>query len=639
MASKIALPNEIWSEIFRFCDANSLVGDLPIVCQLFAKLTDSNELWKCKCTQRGLDLALKMTKSTWKQFYFFQHLELFPLYGIEIGKTTEKELEGIEGAKLNETRYAVVEGVNFWYNNSERIFKMMYLVRGIYILPKAWEQLGLYYDHSWNSLLIYLREYNHNYQILKEPHESTFQNRTCFSATVQTICKYKNVHYSITFAFDYAVGNENSKGTLYSISLNCSNSGTQEREWRKCYEQNVFTNLKYVMENEEQVRLNLDKELSIIAPKLGHRVKVPKKKPTVIPLVTAGEIQVPNDIWRIILRNTEAKTLAITVPHICRSLHVLSNEDKLWEDKCLQIGRDPKGIRVDETWKRYYFIKSAELFPLFGCVIDVTTAKELIERADATRAAQDKYVTINKVNFWFNNTEEVFKMMYIVRGIYPMPEKWLDLGMTFEMSYVDYLKFFKTRFGNYQVVHPPSQKNHSFLQKKSFDATVNVIGRHNDVYYMVTIMFGYTPGNTRSPNTLYSISLRGAYNTSETNEWTMLFEDHNITHKEPVEDPDEPDDNPTYGQPEEEDLFNEDDNAVEEPNPYEGAEDTVQYPQPFVDEPNDENYLLGMMMEVDDEENISLGMTVTDTKTACPIDAQHEDKDEESDENFGGLFD
>lgn len=59
---------------------------------------------------------------------------------------------------------------------------------------------------------------------------------------------------------------------------------------------------------------------------------------------------------------------------------------------------------------------------MFGCVIDVTTAKELIERADATRAAQDKYVTINKVNFWFNNTEEVFKMMYIVRGIYPMPE-------------------------------------------------------------------------------------------------------------------------------------------------------------------------------------------------------------------------
>jgi hypothetical protein len=66
--------------------------------------------------------------------------------------------------------------------------------------------------------------------------------------------------------------------------------------------------------------------------------------------------------------------------------------------------------------------------------------------------------------------------------------------MTFEMSYVDYLKFFKTRFGNYQVIQPPAQKDHSFLQKKSFDATVNVIGRHSDVYYMVTFMFGYTPG-------------------------------------------------------------------------------------------------------------------------------------------------
>jgi hypothetical protein len=109
------------------------------------------------------------------------------------------------------------------------------------------------------------------------------------------------------------------------------------------------------------VRFNLDKELSIIAPKLGHRVKVPKKKPAVIPLVTAGKIQVPNDIWRIILRNTEAKTLAITVPHICRLLYVLSNEDKLWEDKCLQIGRDPKGIRVDETWKRYYFISTSRV--------------------------------------------------------------------------------------------------------------------------------------------------------------------------------------------------------------------------------------------------------------------------------------
>lgn len=65
-----------------------------------------------------------------------EHLELFPLFGIGIGKTTEAELKEIQGAEMNASSYAVVNKVNFWFNNNEKIFKMMYLVRGIYIMPK-----------------------------------------------------------------------------------------------------------------------------------------------------------------------------------------------------------------------------------------------------------------------------------------------------------------------------------------------------------------------------------------------------------------------------------------------------------------------------------------------------------------------
>lgn len=125
--------------------------------------------------------------------------------------------------------------------------------------------------------------------------------------------------------------------------------------------------MKYKMENEDQVRSQLNKELSIVAPKLGHKVKLTKPKPKVIPLVTAAEVVVPNDVWGIILRNTDAKELATTVPLICRSLYTLSSDEKLWEEKCLKIGRDPEGIRVDETWKRYYFI-SKSLYNHFKAV-------------------------------------------------------------------------------------------------------------------------------------------------------------------------------------------------------------------------------------------------------------------------------
>jgi hypothetical protein len=62
-------------------------------------------------------------------------LQLFPLYGIKIGKTTAEELKAMPDVTHKAT-YAVLNKVNFWFNNTSQVFKMMYLVNGIYTMPK-----------------------------------------------------------------------------------------------------------------------------------------------------------------------------------------------------------------------------------------------------------------------------------------------------------------------------------------------------------------------------------------------------------------------------------------------------------------------------------------------------------------------
>jgi hypothetical protein len=63
-------------------------------------------------------------------------LQLFPLYGIKIGKTTEEELKAMPDVTHNQANHAVANKVNFWFNNNHRVFRMIYLVNGLYIIPK-----------------------------------------------------------------------------------------------------------------------------------------------------------------------------------------------------------------------------------------------------------------------------------------------------------------------------------------------------------------------------------------------------------------------------------------------------------------------------------------------------------------------
>ncbi len=68
---------------------------------------------------------------------FLSDLQLFPLFGFEIGITTDMELESHEEAiKDDEMGFVTVRSVAFWYNGPYPVFSMMYLVRGIDILPQ-----------------------------------------------------------------------------------------------------------------------------------------------------------------------------------------------------------------------------------------------------------------------------------------------------------------------------------------------------------------------------------------------------------------------------------------------------------------------------------------------------------------------
>jgi len=150
-----------------------------------------------------------------------QGCNLFPLFGITLGKTTVNELAGLApGATKNASYdYYKVNDVNFWFDNT--IITHMYIVNGIYPLPKPWVDCGFNWDLSYNEWKSLFEKKGYSIIVTLEPQTGTYSNKPSFNAKFKAT-KNMNNGVSIVFemSFQYSEGTTvYAKQTLYSISV------------------------------------------------------------------------------------------------------------------------------------------------------------------------------------------------------------------------------------------------------------------------------------------------------------------------------------------------------------------------------------------------------------------------------------
>eukprot|EP00029_Vermamoeba_vermiformis_P009813 TRINITY_DN5028_c0_g1_i1.p1 TRINITY_DN5028_c0_g1~~TRINITY_DN5028_c0_g1_i1.p1 ORF type:complete len:130 (-),score=3.43 TRINITY_DN5028_c0_g1_i1:431-820(-) len=122
------------------------------------------------------------------------------------------------------------------------------------------------------------------------------------------------------------------------------------------------------------------------------------------------ELNLHSELWTLIFSLTEGKSVASIIPQACKQFNKLSNHEELWKSICRVNNIDMKIKPSNESWKQYYtsYHSRLQLFPLFGVEIGVTSDKELVTNPIARKESTMDYVTINRVNFWFNDHKPFF---------------------------------------------------------------------------------------------------------------------------------------------------------------------------------------------------------------------------------------
>jgi hypothetical protein len=218
-------------------------------------------------------------------------------------------------------------------------------------------------------------------------------------------------------------------------------------------------------------------------------------------------VDLPIELWELILMNTDAKTLAIAVPRVCKLMNELSARDPIWKFKYVEEYKPDTApeLKDDLTWKKMYFRGKSILFPLYGVYIGKTTKAQLKARSDAKDNGD--YFTLEDINFWMHSHPErdVFNGMYIARGIYIIPPSWEKQGITWKRSYDKYKKLLKQLLGN--VSEPYAPRHREWQGQQCFQGELTSIASEGGVQYEIKFGFDYTPGDSKAHNTLYNISV------------------------------------------------------------------------------------------------------------------------------------
>ena len=151
-------------------------------------------------------------------------LKLFPVWGVDLGKSTASDLKA-QGYKVENRsdgdKYASIRGIQCWDFSHDGRFETMYFTDYDKI-PSEWESQGFNTKLSYNEFIRFFTSHGYTYEIVKSPQVKTWQNRSTLSAELRFTSG--DGRYVITIDFDY--GNDNgegytvdSKSSAYSFNI------------------------------------------------------------------------------------------------------------------------------------------------------------------------------------------------------------------------------------------------------------------------------------------------------------------------------------------------------------------------------------------------------------------------------------
>jgi hypothetical protein len=156
------------------------------------------------------------TGKAWSDKETPKQSELFPIYGVTLGKTTVSEL-GRLGTKGKYFDYYKIRGFNFWYENN--VASKMDLVQLEGKLPEIWTSLGFDWGLSFNKLTELLKLLGYSVNVTKSPMIKHYSGHDSFFADIEAT-KFSGIPTKIQFGFRYSKGTTaDSLGTLYKMTV------------------------------------------------------------------------------------------------------------------------------------------------------------------------------------------------------------------------------------------------------------------------------------------------------------------------------------------------------------------------------------------------------------------------------------
>lgn len=142
--------------------------------------------------------------------------DLFPLYGIVLGKTTVEELAAL-GVKSPGFNFYDVHGFNFWYSKNGKA-DHMYITHWD-ALPEKWRNFGMDWDLSYQQWLNLFKKQGFEINIIETPKIVSYRGRDSFRAEIQASRKGENpVIVKLDFRYS-KLTKEDDGGTLSNITV------------------------------------------------------------------------------------------------------------------------------------------------------------------------------------------------------------------------------------------------------------------------------------------------------------------------------------------------------------------------------------------------------------------------------------
>ena len=145
-------------------------------------------------------------------------LKLFPVWGVDLGKSTASDLKA-QGYKVENRsdgdKYASIRGIQCWDFSHDGRFETMYFTYYDRI-PSEWESQGFNTKMSYNEYIRLFTSHGYTYTVKESPQVKKYQNRNTLSAELEFTSG--DGRYVIRIDFDY--GNDNGEG--YTVDSKCS---------------------------------------------------------------------------------------------------------------------------------------------------------------------------------------------------------------------------------------------------------------------------------------------------------------------------------------------------------------------------------------------------------------------------------